>query len=237
MDPPRVVGELRADLAGPVAQGDHVVERAAGEGVQVPGALAGDVDAERLAQHPDGVGVQVAAWAGSRRWSRSRGRRCGGAAVLRRSVSGRCCRCTRTARRCVGTAAVRPGDRWCGDPAQRRVQRGAAVGQRIRAAVQVQVVVAVAAVEAAARGGDQPAVAQQPQVVGDQVLRLVDPCHQLADPVVAVGEFGQQLPAQRVGGQPDERRWGGDVPAGDMTSDATSSAIDASSQFDVPVHL
>ena len=46
--------------------------------------------------------------------------------------------------------------------AQRRVQRGAGIGHRIRAAVQIQVVIAVAAVEAAARGGDQPAVAQQP---------------------------------------------------------------------------
>jgi hypothetical protein len=35
-----------------------VVERAAGQGVQVLGALAGDVDAERLAEHADGVRVQ-----------------------------------------------------------------------------------------------------------------------------------------------------------------------------------
>jgi hypothetical protein len=40
----------------------------------------------------------------------------------------------------------------------------------LRAAVQVQVVVAVAAVGTAAVGADQPPAAQQPQVVGDQVL-------------------------------------------------------------------
>ena len=56
--PPRM-GEFRTGLAGPVAQGDHMGEPAAGEGVQVLGSLRGDVDAERLAQHPDGVAVQV----------------------------------------------------------------------------------------------------------------------------------------------------------------------------------
>ena len=168
-------GELRAGLAGLVAQGDHVVEPAAGEGVQVPGALVGDVDAELVAQHPDGVGVQVAAWAGCRRWSPRRGRRCGGAAGPRRSVSGRCCRCTRTARRGGGDRGP-PGA--TGGAACRRSAGCSAAPVSVsasRAAVQVQVVVAVAAVEAAARGGDQPAVAQQPQVVGDQVLRLGRP--------------------------------------------------------------
>ena len=58
--PLRVAGELRAYLAGPVAQGDHVAEPATGEGVHVPGSLVGDVDAERLTKHSDGVGVQVA---------------------------------------------------------------------------------------------------------------------------------------------------------------------------------
>ena len=57
--PPGVVGELRACLACPVAQGDHMAEPAAVEGVHVLGSLAGDVDAEHFAQYPDGVGVQV----------------------------------------------------------------------------------------------------------------------------------------------------------------------------------
>jgi hypothetical protein len=58
--PLRVTGELRARLAGPVAQGDHVAEPATGDGVHVLGSLVGDVDAERLTKHSDGVGVQVA---------------------------------------------------------------------------------------------------------------------------------------------------------------------------------
>jgi hypothetical protein len=51
--PPRMVGEFRAGLACPVAQGDHVAEPAAAEGVQVLGSLGGDVDADRLAQYSD----------------------------------------------------------------------------------------------------------------------------------------------------------------------------------------
>src|SRR6266540_2196696 len=94
-------------------------------------------------------------------------------------------------------STVRRGSRWW-----------TGAGQRVGAAVQVQVVVAVAAVEAAAGGGDQATVAQQPQVVGDQVLRMADQCDQLTDPQVAAGEFGQQPPAQRVSGEAYERRGG-----------------------------
>ena len=43
-------------------------------------------------------------------------------------------------------------------------------------------------------------------MVGDQVLRLTDQRHQFPDPVVAVGEFGQQPPPHRMGGQAHERR-------------------------------
>ena len=68
-------------------------------------------------------------------------------------------------------------------------------------------VVAVTAIEAAAGGADQPRVPQQSQVVGDQVLRLVDPGGQFADPVITLGERGEELPPQRMGGQSEERRW------------------------------
>jgi hypothetical protein len=88
------------------------------------------------------------------------------------------------------------------------VQGCAGAGQGLRAAVKVQPVVAIAAVEAAAGGGDQSTIAQQPQMVGDQVLRLADQRHQLADPVVALGECGQEPPAQRVDGQAHKRRGG-----------------------------
>jgi hypothetical protein len=52
-----VVGELRAGLASAVAQGDDVVEPPTGERCDVAGPLTVDVDAERLTQHADGVGV------------------------------------------------------------------------------------------------------------------------------------------------------------------------------------
>ena len=168
MGPPRVAGELRAGLAGPVAQGDHVVEPAAGEGVQVPGALAGDVDAECSRSTRTACGCMrglgwvpalvTATWSAGA-W-RSRASAIGERALLP----------VHTNSTAIGAAAsFGPAG---AASAQRRVQRGAGAGQRLRAAVQVQVVVAVPAVEAAARGGDQSAVAQQPQVVGDQVLRL-----------------------------------------------------------------
>lgn len=71
------------------------------------------------------------------------------------------------------------------------MQSGAGTDQQVGAMVQIEVVVAVAAVEAAACGGNQPAVAEQPQMVGDQILRLAHQTHQLTDPVIAGGQFGQ----------------------------------------------
>ena len=56
---------------------------------------------------------------------------------------------------------------WREVTAQRRVKRGTAIGQRLRALVQVQVVVALPSVGGAAGGGDQPRVAQEPQVWPD----------------------------------------------------------------------
>src|SRR5829696_5054295 len=56
--PARMVAELGTNLAGPVTQGDHVVEPVAGERVQGPGELSGDVDAELVVQHSNRVGVQ-----------------------------------------------------------------------------------------------------------------------------------------------------------------------------------
>lgn len=47
--------EVRNHLASPVTQADHVVEAATGHCVKVLGALPRNVDAERVAQHPDSV--------------------------------------------------------------------------------------------------------------------------------------------------------------------------------------
>ena len=210
-----VVRELGADLAGPVAQGDHVVEPATGDRVEVPRALAGDVDAVRARAAPGRRWGAGRAWGGCRRWPPSTWPRRGGAAGPRRSVSGRCCRCRRTARRRppgprVGRGGGSPGQ-------QRRMQRRAGVGQRVGAAVQVQVVVAVAAVEAAAGGGDEPAVAQQPQVVGDQVL--------LARPTRAASSrtrwslSASSVSSRHRSGWPVSRKNGGAVrPGGSMAA-------------------
>src|SRR5215207_2816069 len=58
VQPAGMVAELETDLADPVTQGDYVVEPAAGERIQVPGAVTCDVDTEVVAQYPHGVGVQ-----------------------------------------------------------------------------------------------------------------------------------------------------------------------------------
>jgi hypothetical protein len=57
-------------------------------------------------------------------------------------------------------------------------------------------------------GVDQPAPTQQPKMVGDQVLRLTCQLDQFTDPTVAYGQFAQQPPSHRVGGQPHKNRGG-----------------------------
>ena len=196
--------EVGQRLAGPVAQGDHVVEAVAGEGVHVPGPPGGEVDAVVPAERVHGALVHrrsgVGAGAG--------GRHAAVGVVAQQGLRDRRAGAVAGADEQHGAVAHAPGRRGGPFLVQGRVQGGAGVGQRVGAAVQVEVVVGVAAVEGAAGGGDQAAVAEQPQMVGHQALRLADPGHQLADPQVAVGEPGQQLPAQRVSGQADERRGG-----------------------------
>ena len=88
------------------------------------------------------------------------------------------------------------------------MQREGRTGQRPRAALQVQAVIGVAPVEAAAPGRDQAALAEPAQVVRDQVLRLARRGYQLADPLVAGGEFPQQPPPHRVSQQSHHRGHG-----------------------------
>ena len=200
-----MVAEVGADLADLVAQADHVVEPAAGHGVQVPGRWSArsmpwcSRRTRTASGWRRGLGwlpaLVTSTWPPVR-W-RSRASAIGERALLPVQVNS-----TRAAR---GRGAVA---RWGRIEAERRVQGGTGGGQRVGAALQVQVVVAVAGVEAAAAGGDQPAAAQQPQMVGDQVLRLADQIDQLTNPVVTRGQLGQQPPPQRVGGQPHEGRGG-----------------------------
>ena len=233
--PLRVARELGARLAGPVAQGDHVVEPATGEGVEVPGSLVGDVDAER--DHA----VRAPRWGAGRGLGRlpalvdSRGRRRGGAAVPRRSVNARCCRCTRTARATGRDRRGRTGaSAWCRDLRSAGCSAAPLVGQRVGAAVQVEVVVAVPAVEAAATCGDQPAVSQQSQVVGDQVLRFARP----APPARGPGSRcrrARSAAASAPGGPPARRKavvWMPD-PRG-PSADNTSNQFDGTGPHSMP---
>jgi DNA processing protein len=101
-------------------------------------------------------------------------------------------RCTRTAPAAGGAGHRRPLRAGGGHRSQARVQRGGGAGQRLRAAGQVNAVVGVAPVEAAAPRGHQPARAQLAQVAGDEALRLAGR-RQLADPPVT----GRQLRISR----------------------------------------
>ncbi|WP_432933940.1 hypothetical protein ACQPZZ_19310 [Microbispora sp. CA-135349] len=57
-----MAAEIGAGFAGPVAQGDDVIEPATAQRVQVAGPPVGDVDAVALAQHL--YGVRVNSWSG-----------------------------------------------------------------------------------------------------------------------------------------------------------------------------
>ena len=64
--PSRVVAQLWQRLAGPVAQGDHVVEPAFRQGAEVSRPLTAQVDAVLLVQDPHGVGMQDGPRSGAR---------------------------------------------------------------------------------------------------------------------------------------------------------------------------
>ena len=51
-----------------------------------------------------------------------------------------------------------------------------------------------------------PALPELRQVVGDQVLRLADELHELADTAIAATELDDQLPSQRIAEQPEDLR-------------------------------
>jgi hypothetical protein len=102
---------------------------------------------------------------------------------------------------------------WLGDIRRRRrdgktgVQRVPGVAEEVAAAQQIGAVVDVAAVGRAAARGDDAGLAELLQVVGDQVLRLADELDELADAPIAAPELVDQLPAQRIAEQPEDRGW------------------------------
>ena len=74
-------------------------------------------------------------------------------------------------------------------------------------------------------------------MVGDQVLRLPDELHELADPAIAAAELDDQLPSQRIAEQSEDLRPSRfDTPSSDggpHRTHTTSTGFDASSEFDV----
>ena len=86
------------------------------------------------------------------------------------------------------------------------MERAPGVAEEVPAAEQVGPVVDVAAVGRAAAGADDAGAPELRQVVRDQVLRLADELHELADAAIAAAELGDELPAQRVGEQSEDRR-------------------------------
>src|SRR6187431_3120209 len=89
------------------------------------------------------------------------------------------------------------------------MERAARMLHGLTAGREVDRVVAVAPVGGTPTGGHESALAEEAQVVRDQALRLVDQGHQLLDRAVALNQFLQQPPAQRMGGETHEHGWFG----------------------------
>src|SRR5581483_998473 len=87
-----------------------------------------------------------------------------------------------------------------------RMQRGCGVAEQVAAAEQGGAVVDVAAVGRAAPGGHDASIPQLGEVVRDQVLRLRDQPHQFADATIAATELGDELPAQWIAEESEDRR-------------------------------
>src|SRR5690606_36533683 len=66
--------------------------------------------------------------------------------------------------------------------------------------------IGVAPIVAASPPDHQTALAQQPEVVREQVLRMPDPLDKLPHTLVALSELGQDPPPHGIVRQPDERR-------------------------------
>src|SRR5262249_56202320 len=98
------------------------------------------------------------------------------------------------------------------DGGGRRRPRGgmegrARIGEQAAVVLEVEAVVAVAAVERALARDDDARRAQLAQVVGDEWLRLAQRRHELTDAAIAPGELVQQQPADRVPGELEDLGW------------------------------
>src|SRR4051794_12726216 len=86
------------------------------------------------------------------------------------------------------------------------MQRAPGFAEKVPTAEQIGPVVDVATVGRASAGADEPGVPEFRQVVGDQVLRLPDEVHELADAPIAATELHDELPSQRIAQQPKDLR-------------------------------
>ena len=203
VDQLRMAGELRADLANPVAQRDHVAEPLPGELLQVLGPVPADVDAV-LAHHPHRLRVQ---WLGT---AARPGHldRASGQLPEQRLGHLRATTVPGASEQHPSPHPVGPGGLalQLGPGTEPRMKGQPGLGQPLAAAGQLDAVVGVPAVGRTAARRHQAARAELAQVVGDQALRLAQPPRQLADLAIGAGQLGQQPPAQRMAGQPQEPR-------------------------------
>ena len=86
------------------------------------------------------------------------------------------------------------------------MEREPGFAEKVPAAEQIGPVVDVAPVGRASAGADDAGVPELRQVVGDEVLRLPDQLHELADTTIAATELADQLPSQRIAEQPEDLR-------------------------------
>src|SRR5437763_1394400 len=86
------------------------------------------------------------------------------------------------------------------------MERAPGFAEQIPAAEQIGAVVHVATVSGASTGAHDAGAAELRQVVGDQVLRLPDDLHELADSAVAPTELDDDLPSQRITEQAEDLR-------------------------------
>jgi hypothetical protein len=199
-----MAGELRADLADPVAQRDHVAEPLPGELLQVLGPAPADVDAV-LAHDPHRLRVQrlrtltAAARAGHLNPAP-------GQLAEQRLGDLRAAAVPGAEEQHPSPHPVGPGGLalQLGPGTEARMEGQPGLGQQFAAAGQLDAVVGVPAVGRTSPRRHQAARAELTQVVGDQALRLAQQPRQLADLPVGAGQLGQQPPAQRMPGQPQE---------------------------------
>src|SRR5690606_9221012 len=108
--------------------------------------------------------------------------------------------------------------------AQARMQARACFTEQVTAVEQIGAVVDVAPVGGAPSRRDETGTAQLAEVVRDEVLRLAGERDELTHAPVAAPELGHELPAERIGDEPEDLGRRGRRCHAD---DTTSNAIDA----------